>query len=452
MFRHKNLALFHPLLALLGAVALLVGLTWGPAATAAPNAAPGSGAVLEEQRVTAVDTLLHFDRDGFSEWATGNATPENLGAADFEVWLDGVARPVVAVEALEHLDASHRSPWTQLIYIDCNMLETGQLRSAIGLLHRELGRLLALGKVEVIVADPAPRQLLAATDNAAALEALLARLALDTECRDTPQALRDELVRLRQPQPPAPGGAEAAPSPAELAAAARDAEAEAVRISTLGLVQTLSDGERSVGTQKVVYLLHNGFDRRAAEFYAQKGAAAEPDADAKPAIGPILLAQLIASYGWTVMPVSEKAFEASLSGAEIGRFLVQLQNGEQIYQGKNPPVASPPASPLDAAQRTQSLLGAFTASLREKRDSKRAESYLELGEALAGQKKWPEAEDAFRKAIYHFDGVKKHQAKEAKAWLGVGRAKAGQGELASGRAATERAIELDPSLVRRGEA
>ncbi len=405
-----------------------------------------------EQRVTAVDTLLYFDRDGFSEWATGNATPQNLSAGDFEVLLGGEARPVVSLEAFEHLDAARRTPWTQLIYIDCRMISTANLRSALALLHRELAQVLAMGPVEVVLADPAPRRLLASTSDRAQLEALLSRLALDTQCRDTPQSLRDELLRLRQnpPQPAAPGAT--APTPAELAATAREAELEAVRISTLGLLLTLSQEPRAAGAQKLVYLLHDGFDRRAADFYAQAGAPGESAPEKGATIAPLLLAKLVAAYGWTVMPVSESAFQASLRGAEIGRFLFDVKSGEQLAGAAPPPGANTPATPLDEEKRKQSLLGAITASLREKRDPDRAESYLELGQALAGQKKWAEAEDAFRKAVYHFDGAKKFQDREAKAWLGVGLAKAGQGDLASGRAATERAIELDGRLVETGEA
>jgi tetratricopeptide (TPR) repeat protein len=458
----------------LSAISAFSAMSAAPAlAQAPPSAEP---ALLEERRVTAVDTLLHFDRDGLSQWASGNATPENLGAADFEVLVDGVARPVVEVEAFEHLDAASRSPWTQLIYIDCRMISTGGLRAATALLHRELPRLVELGPIEVVLADPAPRPLYAPTTDRGELERVLSRLALDTECRDTPQALRDELLRLRSESKgseskgseskkvtaPVPGDAppgesspdEApAPSPARLAAEARLAENEAIRLSTLALLQTLTQDPRAGGAQKLVYLLHGGFDRRAAEFYAAAGAPAQEDpAENVPSIGPLLLAKLIAAYGWTVMPVSEQAFEASLRGAEVGRFLVDMKTGEQLDADNRRLTDRPAVTNLDDDQRKQSLLAGIRATLREKRDPKRAESYLELGQALAGQKKWPEAEDAFRKAIYHFDGAKKHQDQEAKAWLGVGRAKAGQGDLASGRAATEKAVQLDPGLVSRGEA
>jgi len=436
----------RPLLAaVLGAV-FLSGLPFALPAQEKPADSP---ALLEEQRVTAVDTLLHFERGAFSEWATGNATPENLGPADFEVSLGGVPRQVVAVESFERLDPARRSPWTQLIYIDCNMLSTGDLRRALSLLHRELGRVLALGPIEVLIADPAPRRLISPTTSNADLEALLSRLALDTDCHDAPQELRDELLRALQNKNPKPAGDVAAPTPAELVTAAYEAEEQAVGHSTLGLVQALTQEPRSIGAQKVVYLLHNGFDRRAGEFYGRQGAPANTEQVDAPAIGPILLAKLIASYGWTVMPVSEQAFRASLKGAEVGRFLVQLQSGREMVE-KNPELSVRPTDQVDTGSPWQTFLGGVTASLREKRDPKRAESYLELAQALAGQKKWPEAEDAYRKAIYHFDGAKKHQASEAKAWLGVGMVKAEQGDLVSGRAATERAIELDAKLADNG--
>lgn len=427
---------------------------------AAQSGDTGDGSLLEEQRVTAVDTLLHFDRDGLSTWMTGNNTPENLKGSDFEVLLDGQARPVVEVEAFEHLEPERRSPWPQLIYIDCNMISTGNLRSALGLLHRELDQLLALGPVEVILADPAPRRLAASTRDLDRLDDLLSRLALDTECRDLPQELRDELLRVRAAKDPQPAAAEVsgdpsgepAPTPAELAAAARQGEQEAVRVSTLALLETLSQEPRAGGAQKVVYLLHNGFDRRAAEFYRQAGAPAKEAREKGVEIGPILLAKLVSAYGWTVMPVSQPAFEASLRGAEVGKFLVQLESGEELMNTDPKLTIRPDGTPLDDKVRHQTLLAGITASLREQRDPKRAESYLELGQALVGSKKWPEAESAFRQAIYHFDNHKKYRDQQAKAWLGVGMAKAAQGDLATGRAATERAIEIDPKLVERGEA
>jgi tetratricopeptide (TPR) repeat protein len=441
------------------AAAILAGAAFFLPALA-PAQTGSSGDLLEEQRVTAVDTLLHFDRDGLSTWMTGNATPENLKNTDFEVLVGGQPRPVVEVEAFEHKGPADRSPWNQLIYIDCNMLSTGNLRSALGLLHRELDLILEIGPLEVILADPAPRVLAASTRDFDRLDDLLSRLALDTECRDLPQELRDELLRVREAKNPQPAEgahsgdqpAEPAPTPAELAAAAREGEIEAVRVSTLALLETLAQDPRAGGAQKVVYLLHNGFDRRAEAFYLKAGAPAEEASEKGPEIGPILLAKLISAYGWTVMPVSQPAFEASLRGAEVGKFLVQLESGNELMETDPKLTIRPDGTPLDDKIRHQTLLAGLTASLREQRDPKRAESYLELGQALVGSKKWPEAENAFRQAIYHFDNHKKYRDRQAKAWLGVGMAKAAQGDLVTGRAATERAIEIDPKLVERGEA
>src|SRR5262249_47589588 len=79
-----------------------------------------------------------FERSGLAQWASGSATPQGLAPGDFMVTFDGTERPVVALEALEHVAAEKRTPWTQLIYVDCRQLATGDLRRAASPRHPTL--------------------------------------------------------------------------------------------------------------------------------------------------------------------------------------------------------------------------------------------------------------------------------------------------------------------------
>jgi tetratricopeptide (TPR) repeat protein len=417
---------------------------------AVPPASPAHGqegrSVSEQQRVTAVDVVVRFNRAALSQWSSGTRAPKSLGAEDFVVTVDGVARPVIGYEAFEHLEPAARSPWRQLLYVDCRATGTADLRRTASLLHGHLPALLQLGPLGIVLADPAPRVMLAPTKDQALLERTLSQLNLSQECHDESQELRDALLKaLEQPTEEQKEFGRAG-----MIQAGYGAERDIVRRSALALLNTLTDATFAGGAQKVVYLVHNGFDD-GREFFQSLDANAKLAADQGPTLSFQEAARLISSYGWTVVPTTQSVIEVSGDAIQLGRWQFELiEAGPEDF--KADPLLTPPpgvATPLQADWK--SYLAGIRGALREQRKPERAESYTELGEALLGQKKWADAEDAFRKALYHFDDGPKTRKGEARAWLGLGRALHAQGE-ANGRAAVDHAYELDAELQKQAGA
>lgn len=142
--------------------------------------------------------------------------PAALRPSDFEVFEDGEAVDVVAVErwhrtvagtrrAPEHREAppppgrlpvserpreARDNPWRMVIYVDQVLSSTRSIRRSLEGLAGQAGRLADLGPVEIVRANPSPETVLRPTVSATLLEQTLRRLA-----RETPG--RDELRKLR---------------------------------------------------------------------------------------------------------------------------------------------------------------------------------------------------------------------------------------------------------------
>ncbi|HET7433449.1 MAG TPA: hypothetical protein VFN10_01915 [Thermoanaerobaculia bacterium] len=117
-------------------------------------------------------------------------TPADLKPEDFILYEDGVEQPVVAVEPLAPAASAvppasaspatpaapavaTRGPWDSLIYIDYELSSRTTVRDAVRALIAQAPVMTKYGPVEVVVADPAPRRLLAPTTDAQALAAAL---------------------------------------------------------------------------------------------------------------------------------------------------------------------------------------------------------------------------------------------------------------------------------------
>lgn len=403
-------------------------------ALAAPTTAEDPRPALSDsERVTVIDALVRLEKGGFERWASGKVTPKTK-LEEFQVSVDGLERAVLSIEAFERTEPAERAPWRQLIYLDCQHLSTGDLRRAASLLHSQIAELTTLGPVEVVVADPAPRLLQASTRDLSALAAILSRLSLQFECVDLIAAGRDELL------------AAAAQLPEEkfaLAAAAWARERAEARRSRVALALTLADPRFGSGAQKVLYLVHPGFDPSPQDYYGRFGNDAPPET-IDFSFGD--LSAVAAAYGWTTFPIQPAALTAAPRGVYLGRWLTRLRRPEEEK-------SSMPE--LDAAKESSDVPGLSPAAgvtmiLRGERDPKKAERYLELGEVKLAGGDALGAAAAFRKAIYHFDSAPKAREREAFAWLGLARATEAS-DQATARRALEKAILLDPGLKADGK-
>ncbi|HMB54030.1 MAG TPA: hypothetical protein VKU40_11990, partial [Thermoanaerobaculia bacterium] len=154
--------------------------------------------------MTAVDLVIDVrDADG--------RVPADLGLEDFTVLEDGEEKQVVGVELLtggtvagstarrsglvappadagdDRLD---EATWAMVVYVDQVLSSSASIRRATEMLASQAGRMAALGSVEVIVADPQPRQLLPPTRSARLIEQTLLRLGRETGGRDAIRQVR----------------------------------------------------------------------------------------------------------------------------------------------------------------------------------------------------------------------------------------------------------------------
>ncbi|HEX7828692.1 MAG TPA: hypothetical protein VF787_03515 [Thermoanaerobaculia bacterium] len=108
--------------------------------------------------------------------------PSDLKASDFVIFEDGVERPVASLEYLcaqcgpvapaETTAAASSAPsapaatgWDILIYIDYELSSRTTTRDAVKTLIAESERMTRNGRVEVVVADPTPRRILAPSND-----------------------------------------------------------------------------------------------------------------------------------------------------------------------------------------------------------------------------------------------------------------------------------------------
>jgi Ca-activated chloride channel family protein len=216
--------------------------------------------------------------------------PRNLTAADFIVREDTEPRPVVDF-------ASSTPPWRVVIYIDRVLTGSRTLRGAAGSLAERSRDLVALGPVDVIVAEPEPRVLLEGSRDAAVVDDVLSRLWLSGEGRDDLRALRQRFVEQL-------GAGPEAGDPVDLMVEAIDNEARLARIQQDHLAEWLLRQPRSAGPQ-ALFLVSDGFDVDPGAFYRSRMPTAAALGGPKPALETAALetARTASFLGWTVFPL-----------------------------------------------------------------------------------------------------------------------------------------------------
>ncbi|HBL29033.1 MAG TPA: hypothetical protein DD490_19535, partial [Acidobacteria bacterium] len=216
-------------------------------------------------------------------------------AADFTIVQNGVPLPVAGLET--------GTPWRVVIYVDRVLSGTRTVRAAAGLLASQAVALAALGPVEVVVAEPAPRQAQAPTRDPVEIDEALSRLLLTGDGRDDLRALRQRSYE----EIAAP-----AEHPEDVAGRLEEALATEVRLVDRqqdGLLEWLAD-PRGQGGPRVLFLVSDGYELDPRPAYlarvedpARRAALAGGLADPGLGIRSRELAETAAALGWTVLPL-----------------------------------------------------------------------------------------------------------------------------------------------------
>ncbi len=394
---------------------------------------PTSPPFREAQQITAVDLTVEIVSHRGPSKET-EALPSYLAPEDFEVVYDGETLPVVGVSAFgpaQH--APDTEPWTFVIYFDRRLSSPVEAGWAAGELMTLASRLTDLGTVEVVAADPDPKPLAEPTRDAELLSSVLAEIALFPEGDDHQLlTLRDELLAEI-------GNPDSEIDPAELVPFAIAEEKRLVRRQLDALLTRLAVTEG--GARRAVFLAGGGFDLHPEDFYrshlsrsgrASAGESGDLEADTE------ALARTLAAYGWIVFPLVPPAEEVE-AGMRLGKWEVGKIEGEAKETLLDP---LDPHSTVGAP-----AINFFNLKRKNQKDLDRAEAYLELGTQLAKQGDLPEAEQAYRMALYHYAGDPAAIEEQTTALVKLGEALERQGRRREARRARERAQELDPDVV-----
>jgi len=335
-----------------------------------------------EERVTAVDVLVRMD---------GRPLPVEL-----EARVDGVSRPVVAVEP-----PGGEGDWRVVLYFDTELSDEHQVRWAADLLAGRLDRLRALGEVELVVADPEPRTVVSPEADDGALEEALDRLALLPSAEDALVERRlevlDEIEEI---------GLE------ELSAEAGEAvvadEAALVQERLDALLLALVERSRDAPPRRLVLLATGGFDLAPGWLPAELAAPPSPLPGALEILG-----RTLAAYGWLAVPLLAPPPSGTVAGVRIGKW----------------------------------RLHALGAVREEDRDPELAEAYLDLAEARQRQGELDGAADAARQALVHYAEDPRTADRQARTLVLLADVYRGQGEDQKARRAYRRAARRDPEAL-----
>lgn len=253
---------------------------------AAPPAVPPAGAPSAPTRVTVPVEV----------WAQKGDLRRPLTTADFAVRENGEPRRVVAAEPLTS------EPWRFVIYVDRVLAGTATVRAATGALAERLLPLVGAGTVEVVVAEPEPRVLVAATRSAPAVDEALSRLYLLGSGRDDVRAARQRFrteMKSRAEDD----------SVSDLVTDAVEDEARLVRRQEERLASWLASRESD--RPGILFLVSDGFDLDPRGFYLSEVPKAETPPQLSDSLAPQVLdrdtletARLAAALGWNVYPLS----------------------------------------------------------------------------------------------------------------------------------------------------
>lgn len=243
--------------------------------TAPPPQAPAASTVPVELTVQVLDAKGEFPR-------------ATLQPSDFTVVEDSQPRTVSGISPLSQ-------PWRIVIYVDRMLTGSRTLRAAAGSLAERAPELAQLGTVELIVAEPQPRVVLAPTQNVKAIDEALSKLWLGAEGRDDIRVLRQ---RFRDEK-----GMEGT-DPYDRMTEVVEAETRLVRRQQDALAEWLVAQEGR--GPRALFLVSDGFDVDPAKFYRKELSLAKTDEEEPTGtLEKVALetAQTAAALGWTAFPL-----------------------------------------------------------------------------------------------------------------------------------------------------
>lgn len=319
------------------------------------------------------------------------SAPQSIEARDITVRHDGQSRPVLAIDRDE--------PWTLVVYFDRRLTRPSTLRWAADLLNSRAETLTDLGTVQLMVANEFAARTVLSTRDPQALRNRLAALAFEPESRQAIADLRGELLAAL---------AEEAFDAASMPAVIAEEQAEIERRRDLMLL-TLVEAPPPTA-RRALLLVSDGYDLRPDDFYGDLLETPTLPTLAQEGAATAQLGRLLAAYGWTVLALTPEA-----------------------------------AKP----DKRWGLLRSIEVRLDRNWNPEKARAFHELGNSLQAQGKLADAEDAYRKAVYHFYGQPKLATEEARSLAALGEVQRKRGEAEKARRSLRQALALDPSLGQR---
>jgi tetratricopeptide (TPR) repeat protein len=386
------------------ALVLLVAAPGWAQRSDAPSVAP-TPAISERLQVTSVDLWVGVDR------GQPGSGPK-LEPAELELRLAGEAAPIAAVEK-RGVGSERRRV---VVFIDTVLGDQTSIRWSASRLAERAADLIAVGDVEVVVADPEPRVALAATREVERLDEVLSGLALFAGTDAAIPLLRDEFASLSEDD-----------ADLDLARSfMQDESALVVQRQDLLLRWLIDEPSVSVANGPrpasggVLLYVSQGFDPDPSGFYL-----GVPDRDGWLSRETARWVRTIAAYGWTCAPLVYEDRRAMLRrGLRIGKW----RFGGPRNQGGGSFVL-------------------LSASREGERDAGKAAALVELGDTQLAAGSNELASDAYLRAIHHFYGDPRTKSRQAYAWRQLALALQRSGQVDPARRAFANALELDPALA-----
>lgn len=356
----------------------------------------------QERRYTGLETVRAVEvgvalvaRDGKE---AERAAAREFDAADLRLLLDGVEVPATSLE--EMASGPSAEPWQFLIYVDSALSSSDLIARSAAALGARAEALVELGTVELVVADPVPRRVLAPTRDPSLVDDAVSGMALRPIAGDALVGLR---ARLRS----SPTLSE---ERVDLARELLREEIEVVRRQQDRLLSWLATNGKSP-SRRALFLISGGFDLRPEAFYA--AAVGEEE--------------------WPVASLLRTDYSA-VTGAVAGYGWVAV-----VLQRPTP----------DPLPRRWGLRRQLLVRLDGNWDPEKGEAELDLGESLIRQKKWKRAEAALERAVFAFHDQPKLRGRQAHALSRLGYVLERQERTSEATRVYGKALELDPSLADR---
>ncbi len=446
---HKRLRCAH--------LALVLGLVVLPSFRGASADQPHPSQAIEDAaRVTAIDVVVSVENRAGRAWLTGNRQSRDLEPSEVTIRFGGKEQTVIGLAMADPNGDStvEAEPWRTVIWLDAGLAGPHDLHFAATEIGTQAEALAALGTVEIVIADPRPRQALAPTRDAELIGATLGQIALrPPPSENTLVSLRHDFL-LTLPQL-ADLPADEAVSPKDLATAAAAEEQRLVQEHLDAVLLWLTDREgTNTSPRQALFLANGGYDLDPDAFY-QAQAASFVDIDSKieppPSIQASLakatesFAQTLAAYGWATISVLAPLPPPPQEGVYLGRwFFPKVRLGR--IRGKNAKRVQANPETGTVEEMDVILLPVLAGTYKENLDPEKAAAYIELGVALRAQGKLEDAVEAFEKAVYHYQNDHRTTADQAAAWAQLGATYAELENQEGVRTAFQRAISLDPTL------